>query len=149
MSQAESPPQPPLVRIPARIGRFVRKRYGRWRNRHQDPLNFRLHLAGIPIAVAGLGLVSTPLWPAALLAESGQLWAWGLGVVVAGYALQYIGHRVEGNDVGEWAGIKAMLGLPYVAVSPRWQGAGAEAPPAESVAAIYSSWRSAEERPRP
>jgi hypothetical protein len=28
---------------------------------------------------------------------------------------------VEGNDVGEWAGIKRLLGLPYISISPRWQ----------------------------
>ena len=40
--------------------------------------------------------------------------------VVLGYVLQYLGHRAEGNDLGEWAAIKRMLGLPYVGVSPRW-----------------------------
>ncbi len=49
-----------------------------------------------------------------------QWWYWGVGCIVVGYVLQYIGHEVEGNDVGEWAGIKKLLGLPCVAVSPRW-----------------------------
>ena len=40
---------------------------------------------------------------------------------VLGYVLQYLGHCVEGNDLGEWAGIKRLLGWPYVAISPRWQ----------------------------
>jgi hypothetical protein len=44
-----------------------------------------------------------------------------VGAIVAGYFLQWVGHRVEGNDVGEWAAIKRLLGLPYVAVAPRWQ----------------------------
>jgi hypothetical protein len=35
--------------------------------------------------------------------------------------LQWIGHRVEGNDLGEWAAIKRMLGLAYVGVAPRWR----------------------------
>jgi hypothetical protein len=30
---------------------------------------------------------------------------------------------VEGNDVGEWAAVKRLFGLPYVSISPRWQGA--------------------------
>jgi len=34
--------------------------------------------------------------------------------------LQYIGHLAEGNDLGEWAAIKRLLGLPYVGIAPRW-----------------------------
>jgi len=48
-------------------------------------------------------------------------WYWAVAAFVLGYLLQYIGHTVEGNDLGEWAGIKRMLGLPYVGISPRWQ----------------------------
>ena len=48
-------------------------------------------------------------------------WYWGIAAIVAGYVLQWAGHRVEGNDVGEWAGIKRLLGLPYVGISPRWE----------------------------
>ena len=40
--------------------------------------------------------------------------------LVVGYLLQYVGHRAEGNDVGEWAAVKRLLGLPYVGVSPRY-----------------------------
>ena len=68
-------------------------------------------LAGIAIGLAGVVL---------LIAWSGQ-WYWGLGALVLGYLLQWIGHTVEGNDVGEWAGIKRLLGLPYVSIAPRWQ----------------------------
>ena len=39
---------------------------------------------------------------------------------VLGYALQYVGHLAEGNDLGEWAAIKRLLGLPYVGIAPRW-----------------------------
>jgi len=53
---------------------------------------------------------------------------------VAGYFLQWLGHRAEGNDVGEWAGIKRLLGLPYVAIAPRWQQGPSESVPAGSSA---------------
>jgi hypothetical protein len=82
-----------------------------WLQRHQHPFNFWIHMAGIPIAVAGLIL---------LIAEWEQWWL-GVGGLVLGYFLQWLGHTVEGNDVGEWAGIKRLLGLPYVSISPRWQ----------------------------
>jgi len=52
-----------------------------------------------------------------------QEWYWGTAGLVVGYFLQFVGHRVEGNDVGEWAAVKRLLGLPYVSISPRWQAA--------------------------
>jgi hypothetical protein len=100
MNQASQPQRPVL--------RFLRKALRNWRERHRHPFNFAIHLLGIPIAVAGFVLLFILPW-------------WGLGGLVLGYLLQWIGHRVEGNDVGEWAGIKRLLGLPYVSISPRWQ----------------------------
>jgi hypothetical protein len=47
--------------------------------------------------------------------------------VVLGYFLQWLGHRAEGNDVGEWALIKRMIGRPCVTISPRWQHANGSA----------------------
>jgi hypothetical protein len=91
--------------------RFINRRLQGWLIRHRHPFNFTIHLIGIPMAVIGAALL---LWP-------GVDWYWGLGAFGIGYLLQYIGHLAEGNDVGEWAGIKRLLGLPYVGVSPRWQ----------------------------
>jgi hypothetical protein len=89
--------------------RFVRRALANWRERHQLPLNFWLHIVGIPLAV--FGLLSLLFLP----------WYWSFAAFVCGYALQYLGHRAEGNDLGEWAGVKRLLGLPYVGVAPRWQ----------------------------
>ena len=94
--------------------RFLRKRLEEWRVRHQHPFNLAIHLIGIPVAVAGIPLL--------IFAP----WYWGVGAIVVGYFLQWLGHRVEGNDVGEWAGIKRLLGLPYVAISPRYRGSRAD-----------------------
>ncbi|HZT80531.1 MAG TPA: Mpo1-like protein [Gemmataceae bacterium] len=91
--------------------RFIGKRLRGWKERHQHPFNFGIHLIGIPLAVAGVVLL---FWP-------GVGWYWGVGGLVVGYFLQWVGHQVEGNDVGEWAGIKRLLGLPYVGVAPRYQ----------------------------
>jgi 2-hydroxy-palmitic acid dioxygenase Mpo1-like protein len=87
---------------------FWRRALANWRERHQLPLNFWLHMVGIPLALAGLLYLVIDVW-------------WGLGGLTIGYLLQYIGHRAEGNDLGEWAGVKKLLGLPYVAIAPRWQ----------------------------
>jgi hypothetical protein len=86
--------------------RFLRRVLSNWRERHRHPFNFAIHLLGIPLAVAGVGLLF--FLP----------WYWGVGAFLLGYALQYAGHAVEGNDLGEWAGIKRMLGLPYVGIAP-------------------------------
>jgi len=112
-----SDPQPrwnfPLLRF---LGRAVNN----WRERHRHPFNFAIHLIGIPVAVAGvLLLLLQPL--VAVLP-----WYGCLGLIFVGYLLQYVGHRVEGNDVGEWAAVKRALGLPYVAIAPRWQNEAKE-----------------------
>jgi hypothetical protein len=101
---------------PVAQGGFFRRRPLRriiknWLERHRDPFNFWIHMIGIPLAVAGIVLFFVPSIP----------WYWAAGAFVLGYVLQYWGHRVEGNDVGEWAAIKRLLGLPYVSISPRWQ----------------------------
>ena len=87
---------------------FIKRRLGNWMLRHQLPFNFAIHRVGIPVAVAGIPLL--------FLYE----WYWGVGALFVGYLLQFIGHQVEGNDVGEWAAIKKMLGMKYVGISPRW-----------------------------
>jgi hypothetical protein len=43
-------------------------------------------------------------------------------LLVAGYLLQWIGHRIEGNDMGELILVRRWLGRPYVAVSPKYGG---------------------------
>lgn len=66
-------------------------------------------MIGIPLAtLGGLLLFFLP-------------WCWGIGAIAGGYLLQWIGHRVEGNDVGEFIPVKRALGLPVVAISPRYQ----------------------------
>ena len=100
-------PTPSTRRWP--ILRFLRRRLRGWRERHRLPFNFCIHMIGIPLAVSGVVLLFV------------LPWYWGVGAIVIGYLLQWIGHRAEGNDVGEWAALKRLLGLPYVGIAPRWQ----------------------------
>jgi hypothetical protein len=93
------------------LRRFLRARLHGWMVRHQLPFNFWIHMLGIPLASGGV---------VALLVLPWELWYWGVGAFVVGYLLQWIGHRAEGNDLGEWAAIKRLLGLPYVGIAPRW-----------------------------
>ncbi len=78
-----------------------------------------LHYVGIPLAVGALvvGLVQLVQW-------RWDLWWRPVVLLVAGYALQWLGHRIEGNDVGEVILIKKLLGRPYVAIAPRYREPG-------------------------
>lgn len=75
------------------IGRI----YNSWAVRHRHPVNYVLHLFGIPMAVAGVVLLFFQAW---LLAAV---------LFVAGYALQFLGHAIEGNEVGEITLIKSLF----------------------------------------
>lgn len=75
--------------------------------RHQNRANRILHLVGVPLTfVVSIGMLI-----------EGHPW-WGLACFVGGYALQFIGHAIEGNDAGEVVLIKKWLGRPYVEFAP-------------------------------
>jgi hypothetical protein len=81
--------------------------------RHQSPVSFLLHLIGIPMTVAALV-------PILLDATSGMAWLYAAGLFIGGYALQFLGHAIEGNDAGELILIKKLMGKPYVAIAPQF-----------------------------
>ena len=86
-----------------------------WLERHQHPLSRGLHYVGIPLTIAALVLAGVQLYH----------WWWHLWwrpavLLAAGYLLQYVGHLIEGNDMGEVILVKKLLGRPYQAVSPRY-----------------------------
>ncbi len=95
-----------------------------WLERHQHPVSFRLHLVGIPLTLAALvvALVQLKL-------DRWDLWYRPVILLVVGYALQWLGHRLEGNDLGEMILIKRLLGRPYTAVSPRYARGDGETQP--------------------
>ena len=86
-----------------------------WMQRHQNPLSLCLHAVGIPLTVWSivLGVLQLLDW-------RWDLWWRPAALLFAGYLLQWIGHVVEGNDMGEVILVKRALGRPYVAVSPRY-----------------------------
>src|SRR5262245_32617241 len=105
-----SPTSPDSTKPRRPLFAFLKRRWEGWRLRHQLTFNFAIHMIGIPMAVTGLVLLFVP----------GVDWYWGVGALVLGYVLQYVGHLAEGNDLGEWAAIKRLLGWPYVGIAPRW-----------------------------
>ena len=72
-----------------------------WMVRHQHQVSIALHVVGIPAC-----FVATPI----LLVM--QLWWWAAGAFLGGYALQFIGHAVEGNRSGEEILLRKLLGKP-------------------------------------
>jgi uncharacterized membrane protein YGL010W len=72
-----------------------------YKEKHRHPLNRLTHTLGIPMIV-----VSLPLF----FFE----WRWALGLFVAGWALQFLGHAIEGNS-------PAFFRNPvYLVVGPLW-----------------------------
>ena len=60
-----------------------------WFARHRNPTNLALHAVGIPATILAIPLAATGRWVLAA------------GMLVCGYALQLLGHVVEGNRSGE------------------------------------------------
>ena len=107
--QNDSEPTMPTWVRKRPVLRFLRRVAYNWLERHLHPFNRWIHALGIPAALAGVVLLF--FFP----------WYYGVSLLAIGYALQYAGHLVEGNDVGEWAAIKRLVGLPYVSVAPSRQ----------------------------
>ena len=72
--------------------------FRKWPSRHRNRTNFMLHMVGIPATIFAVPLAVLDHW---LLAG---------GMFLAGYALQFIGHVVEGNRSGEERVIRKLLG---------------------------------------
>lgn len=89
---------------------MIRKFIKNWIPRHRHPVNFWLHMIGIPLGYIG-GII-------ALLLQS---WTWFFILFIGGYVLQYIGHLIEGNDLGELIPVKRALGLPYTDIAPKYK----------------------------
>jgi uncharacterized membrane protein YGL010W len=76
----------------------LRKWIANWFGRHRNRVNFALHMIGIPATVAAVPLAVLRLWiPAAAL-------------FVGGYALQFLGHVIEGNRSGEEDLFRRLIG---------------------------------------
>jgi uncharacterized membrane protein YGL010W len=72
-----------------------------YRIKHQHPLNRLMHAIGIPMIV-----VSLPLFVFS--------WQWALGLFIAGWVFQFLGHAIEGNQ-------PAFFRNPvYLLVGPLW-----------------------------
>jgi len=57
---------------------------GNYRSQHQHPINKLCHMIGVPMI--------TMSWPLFFFR-----WRWALVLFITGWALQFIGHAIEGN----------------------------------------------------
>ncbi len=70
-----------------------------WQKRHRNHTSFWLHMIGIPAC-----FVAAPI-----LLILKQWWL-ALALFVGGYALQFVGHLIEGNRAGEEMLLRRLLG---------------------------------------
>ncbi|MBI5173091.1 MAG: Mpo1-like protein [Candidatus Obscuribacter sp.] len=70
-------------------------------HRHSHPLNALLHIIGVPLAFFGLYKI--------LFQRGGNSAGTGAACLILGYWLQYLGHRKQGNEVGEVTLIRHLL----------------------------------------
>lgn len=106
----------------------------RWLERHRSAVSFWLHAVGIPLTILAGAMAICQL-----VHGRWDLWWRPVVLVIAGYLLQFVGHVYEGNDMGEVIFIKRLLGLPYVAVSPRYAREQSRAPqrsPADTTSGV-------------
>lgn len=94
-------PKKELRRPPRTSPVLTRKRnlLARWYSRHQNPTNFWLHMVGIPACFIAA--------PVMLIL---QQWLSAGALFVGGYALQFLGHAVEGNKSGEAMLVRRLMG---------------------------------------
>ena len=86
-----------------------------WRRRHQHPVSRALHAIAIPLLLSAGGLALVQL-----LDGAWSLWWRPACLLAISYGLQWLGHTIEGNDMGELILIKKALGRDYVVISPRF-----------------------------
>jgi uncharacterized membrane protein YGL010W len=70
-----------------------------WKKRHRNRTSFWLHMVGIPSCFLA----------APVLLALGKRWL-ALAAFAAGYAVQFLGHLVEGNRSGEEELLRRLLG---------------------------------------
>jgi hypothetical protein len=97
--------------------------------RHNQPLNAALHIVGVPAVMLGLGFIFASRIKRSDSSEVLKGDILGLLLIVLGYVLQYLGHRSQGNEVGEvillkkiWRALKSALVMPFLKVNVRSDG---------------------------
>ncbi len=83
--------------MPARPDKLATAFLIDYAQRHKHPVNAALHIVGVPAVFYGVYLLFVRNY---LIASA---------LIVFGYLLQYLGHRAQGNEVGEVTLIKKII----------------------------------------
>lgn len=75
-----------------------------WIDRHRDPRSFVLHLFGIPATIMGVLLL-----PVYTMLASSWLFLFALALFLGGFALQFVGHALDGSEPGEIRALRRSL----------------------------------------
>lgn len=120
-----------IRRVSKAISRFTVD----YMRRHRHPVNAALHIVGVPAAFYGFWLILKSVLGlrsknSTLSSNLGQNLGLGLVCVFFGYLLQYLGHRSQGNEVGEIILIKKVSGRlkSNINGSALWQMLGGSLP---------------------
>ncbi len=92
-----------------RIGKAASRFAVDYMHRHKHPVNAALHIVGVPAAFYGFWLIGSNLLARPARGENSvqqSNLALGMILVFFGYLFQYLGHRSQGNEVGEVTLIK-------------------------------------------
>jgi len=88
--------------------KLLKRFLANYKERHLNNANRLLHVIGLPL---------TFVVPIVFLSR--EQWWLALECFVGGYALQFVGHSIEGNDAGELILIKRLLGMPTTEFGPK------------------------------
>lgn len=75
-----------------------------WLERHRHRGSFVLHLIGIPPTIVGVLLA--PLY---LVLVSGPIFLFSMALFLGGFAVQFLGHAIEGSEPGEITALRRWL----------------------------------------
>lgn len=120
-----------------RVSKAVSRFTFDYMRRHRHPVNAALHIVGVPAAFYGIWLLLKSLTSPESSRSQGSNLLTGIFCVVFGYLLQYLGHRSQGNEVGEVILIKKVAGRLKVSMSGTalWQLLGGSDPQSKSAGA--------------
>lgn len=109
-------PEVPLEEVERRIAAGELSRWETYRLMHQHPLNKLTHVFGIPLVLASV------VWPAWVwFAQDRFAWQAMLALGAAGWTLQLLGHRIEGNRPAFFRDLNQMLIGPLFMLSLPFQ----------------------------
>jgi uncharacterized membrane protein YGL010W len=87
-----------------------------YRLQHQHPLNRATHVVGIPLVIAS-AVVPFVVW-----ARTGAFgWRELLALWSVGWALQFLGHGIEGNSPAFFRDVRQLLVGPLFVLTLPWQ----------------------------